>query len=109
MYVQAAARPAVSRRLPMGRWSPRPLARPATAGEVGVDDALVNLQAEEQVFEMNNGCICCTGASIALFFLVWGGRRLLRLRRGTAAGLSAAHFHQNRTLSKPFPCDHSCN
>lgn len=28
-------------------------------GEVGVDDALV-LDAEEGVFEMNNGCICCT-------------------------------------------------
>lgn len=29
-------------------------------GEVGVDDALVKLDAEEEVFEMNNGCICCT-------------------------------------------------
>ncbi|MCC9311557.1 GTP-binding protein [Kitasatospora sp. RB6PN24] len=28
-------------------------------GEVGVDDALV-LDAEEEIFEMNNGCICCT-------------------------------------------------
>ena len=28
-------------------------------GEVGIDDALV-LNAEEEVFEMNNGCICCT-------------------------------------------------
>lgn len=28
-------------------------------GEVGVDDALV-LTSEEEVFEMNNGCICCT-------------------------------------------------
>lgn len=31
-------------------------------GEVGVDDALVKqrLSAEEEIFEMNNGCICCT-------------------------------------------------
>ena len=28
-------------------------------GEVGVDDALV-LESEEEIFEMNNGCICCT-------------------------------------------------
>ncbi len=28
-------------------------------GEVGVDDALV-VNADEEVFEMNNGCICCT-------------------------------------------------
>jgi G3E family GTPase len=29
-------------------------------GEVGVDDALVKVNADEEVFEMNNGCICCT-------------------------------------------------
>mmetsp|Transcript_62426 Transcript_62426/g.103846 ORF Transcript_62426/g.103846 Transcript_62426/m.103846 type:complete len:437 (+) Transcript_62426:23-1333(+) len=31
-------------------------------GEVGVDDALVKskFEAEEDIFEMNNGCICCT-------------------------------------------------
>jgi G3E family GTPase len=28
-------------------------------GEVGIDQALV-LRAEEEVFELNNGCICCT-------------------------------------------------
>lgn len=28
-------------------------------GEVGIDHALV-MNAEEEVFEMNNGCICCT-------------------------------------------------
>jgi len=29
-------------------------------GEVGVDDALIKFQSDEDVFEMNNGCICCT-------------------------------------------------
>lgn len=28
-------------------------------GEVGVDDALV-IETDEEVFEMNNGCVCCT-------------------------------------------------
>jgi len=28
-------------------------------GEVGVDDALV-IETEEEIFEMNNGCVCCT-------------------------------------------------
>jgi G3E family GTPase len=31
-------------------------------GEVGVDDALVKqkFKEDEEIFEMNNGCICCT-------------------------------------------------
>eukprot|EP00879_Flechtneria_rotunda_P001441 GHRR01001594.1.p1 GENE.GHRR01001594.1~~GHRR01001594.1.p1 ORF type:complete len:376 (+),score=110.97 GHRR01001594.1:404-1531(+) len=28
-------------------------------GEVGIDDALV-METKEEVFEMNNGCVCCT-------------------------------------------------
>lgn len=28
-------------------------------GEIGIDDALV-IKSDEEVFEMNNGCICCT-------------------------------------------------
>ena len=31
-------------------------------GELGIDDKLVRrrIDAEEDIFEMNNGCICCT-------------------------------------------------
>jgi len=32
-------------------------------GEVGVDDALIKFQSDEDVFEMNNGCICSPCAS----------------------------------------------
>jgi G3E family GTPase len=28
-------------------------------GEIGIDDALV-IESDEEIFEMNNGCICCT-------------------------------------------------
>jgi len=28
-------------------------------GEIGIDHALV-INADEEIFEMNNGCICCT-------------------------------------------------
>src|ERR1700737_2925675 len=28
-------------------------------GEIGIDNQLV-VSAEEEIFEMNNGCICCT-------------------------------------------------
>ena len=28
-------------------------------GEVGIDQALV-IEADEEIFEMSNGCICCT-------------------------------------------------
>jgi G3E family GTPase len=29
-------------------------------GEVGVDDAIVKRKTDEEIIEMNNGCICCT-------------------------------------------------
>jgi len=31
-------------------------------GEIGVDDALLDtcIETEEEIFEMNNGCVCCT-------------------------------------------------
>ena len=49
-------------------------------GEVGVDDALV-MDTKEEIFEMNNGCVCCTGRQ---------GQQV-RLRRGGAGALRRAH------------------
>ena len=40
-------------------------------GEVGVDDALV-LESKEEIVEMNNGCICCTGVTVAPLLIVVG-------------------------------------
>ncbi len=37
----------------------------AHAGEVGIDDALV-METKEEIFEMNNGCICCTGGLVSI-------------------------------------------
>ena len=36
------------------------------AGDVGVDDGLV-VTANEEIIEMMNGCICCTGTLV--FFM----------------------------------------
>jgi hypothetical protein len=30
--------------------------------QVGIDDALV-LESKEEIFELNNGCVCCTGGA----------------------------------------------
>ena len=34
------------------------------AGDVGIDDGLV-LSSNEEVIEMMNGCLCCTGDRLA--------------------------------------------
>jgi Ni2+-binding GTPase involved in maturation of urease and hydrogenase len=36
-------------------------------GEVGIDNDLV-VSADEEIFEMNNGCICCSVAAISSAF-----------------------------------------
>lgn len=39
-----------------------PFAHACMASQVGIDDALVKqkFDTDEEIFEMNNGCICCT-------------------------------------------------
>ena len=40
-----------------------------SSGEVGIDDALVKLSSQEEIIDMNNGCICCTGErSVVVLF-----------------------------------------
>src|SRR5438045_821077 len=43
-------------------------------GEVGVDQELV-IGAEEEIFEMNNGCICCTRSEERRVGKEWRSRR----------------------------------
>lgn len=35
--------------------------------QVGIDDALV-METKEEIFELNNGCVCCTGQQTAGWF-----------------------------------------
>ena len=37
--------------------------------EVGIDDGLV-MESKEEILEMNNGCVCCTGEARACAFVV---------------------------------------
>jgi hypothetical protein len=45
-------------------WPTNPFAPFALAGEVGIDDALV-METKEEIYEMNNGCVCCTGEVVS--------------------------------------------
>lgn len=67
-------------------------------GEVGIDDALVQqkFDAEEEIFEMNNGCICCTVRfesilRVVLFTVVCKSNALSLL------------YTLSRTLPNPLP------
>jgi CobW/HypB/UreG, nucleotide-binding domain/WD domain, G-beta repeat len=81
-------------------------------GEVGIDDALV-LDAEEEIFEMNNGCICCTVRGDLIRIL---GNLMKRRDRfdtaaawsadGTRVGVSAyggINWYDTAQLSDPQP------
>src|ERR1700738_3378696 len=55
-------------------------------GEIGIDDALV-INADEEVFEMNNGCICCTVRGDLIRIL----GNLMRRRDGIVTVVDAKH------------------
>jgi G3E family GTPase len=62
-------------------------------GEVGVDDALLKekskkLAGEEQIVEMNNGCICCTVRGDLIQFLTQLSKRKLDLILIETTGLA---------------------
>lgn len=46
----------------------RPLRWRPLSAQVGVDDALV-IETKEEIFELNNGCVCCTGK--AACYCIW--------------------------------------
>ena len=94
-------------------------------GELGVDNDLV-VNADEEVFEMNNGCICCTvrGDLIRIIeglmkrkdkfdgILVEttgladpgpGGADLLHRRRGQGQDAARRHRHRGRRQALPRP------
>ena len=52
-------------------------------GEIGIDNDLV-IDAEEEIFEMNNGCICCTvrGDLIRILGHLMKRRDKVRLHHG---------------------------
>src|ERR1700759_2246996 len=62
-------------------------------GEIGIDNDLV-VDADEEVFEMNNGCVCCTGRGDLIRIL--GG---LMKRRGPVDGV----IIETTGLANPAP------
>jgi len=44
-----------------------PSSPPRRYGEIGIDDGLV-LDTKEELYEMNNGCVCCTGEKQTVAF-----------------------------------------
>lgn len=69
-------------------------------GEVGIDNQLV-VGAEEEIFEMNNGCICCTVRGDLIRILT----ELMQARRGK--GKRTVHFDyvviETTGLADPAP------
>jgi len=70
-------------------------------GEVGIDDALIqggSIAAEENIVEMNNGCICCTVRGD----LIAGLKKLIKQSKATAKPLDGVII-ETTGLADPAP------
>merc|ERR1712203_194904 len=70
-------------------------------GEVGIDDSLVkagSLASEENIVEMNNGCICCTGRGD----LIAGLKKLIKNSKKTGKTLDGVMI-ETTGLADPAP------
>ncbi len=65
-------------------------------GEIGIDNDLI-VDADEEVFEMNNGCVCCTVRG-DLIRIIEG-----LMKRQTAKGAFDAILVETTGLAKPAP------
>ena len=67
-------------------------------GEIGIDNDLI-VDADEEVFEMNNGCVCCTVRG-DLIRIVEG---LMKRQSATGGGRFDAILVETTGLAKPAP------
>lgn len=81
-------------------------------GEVGIDDALVQqkFDAEEEIFEMNNGCICCTVRfesilRVVLFTVVCIPTLYLSRTHSLAHPPQSSSLRTSSRLSRCIGCD----
>ena len=77
--------------------------------QVGVDDGLV-IETKEKVFEMNNGCVCCTGEHrLAGLAGRWASGPLAsRWRRTSARRACARPAARRRVFQAPLPPPLAC-
>src|SRR5258707_15169877 len=74
-------------------------------GEVGIDNDLV-VNAEEELFEMNNGCICCTVRGDLIRML---GGLMLRKSRMDGIILDTTGLADTSAVAQTFFVDEECH